>query len=486
MPKSSLRERTVSGLFWSFSNSILSQIIFFIVGLILARILSPSEFGLIGMITVFLAVSQSLMDSGFGQALIRKTDATGNDYSTVFYYNLAIGLILYFVLFISAPSIAKFYNEPELKKITRVLCLVLIINSFGLIQRTILIKSMKFRQETSIVFISSISSGLVAIFLALKGYGVWSLVWKSLVVTFLQVLLYWSFSKWHPILVFSRNSFRELFSFGSRLMLSGLIETLFRNVYLLIIGKFFSSQDLGYYTKAEQFSNLPSKGITGMVQKVSYPALSQVQNDHNKLKEGYKKIIQSTMFISFFGMMLLAAIAKPLVIVLIGVKWIPSVQYLQLLCFVGMLYPLHALNLNMLNVKGRSDLFLRLEIIKKILAIPVIMAGIFLSISAMIVGMLLLSVISYFINSYYSGRLINYPVREQVIDILPTLLGAALTSGTVFTVSLLLSLTPFKLLVTQIITGIVVTLVFSESSRNSGYTEIKAILAERVFSRFKN
>ena len=302
MTQATLKQRTVSGLFWSLSNNILSQSIFFIVGLLLARMLSPSEFGLIGMITVFLAISQSFVDSGFGQALIRKTDATSEDYSTVFYFNLAIGLIFYTVLFLSAPAISKFYNEPELKLITRVLCLVLIINSFGFIQRTILIKNMEFRRETTIVFISSVSSGLVAIFLAFKGFGVWSLVWKSLVITLLQVLLYWSFSKWRPLFVFSRNSFRELFSFGSRLMVSGLIETIFRNAYLLVIGKFFSSQDLGYYSRAEQFSNLPSRGITEMVQKVSYPALSQVQNDHVKLKAGYKKIIQATMFISFFGM----------------------------------------------------------------------------------------------------------------------------------------------------------------------------------------
>jgi O-antigen/teichoic acid export membrane protein len=290
----------------------------------------------------------------------------------VFYFNLAVSIFFYFLLFFAAEPISHFYNEPQLKLIVQVTGIGLIINAFGIVQRARLIKRIDFKLQTRITIIASIVSGIIGIIMAFRGYGVWSLVTKSLTGFVLTSFLLWLWNRWKPDFMFSLNSFKEMFSFGYKLLLSGLIDTLYRNIYLLIIGKYFSATELGFYSRADQFNSLPSSNITAIIQRVSYPVLSEIQDDIPKLKAAYQKMIKSTMLITFLLMFGLAAVAKPMIIVLIGGKWLPSVIYLQLLCFVGMFYPLHAINLNMLNVLGRSDLFLKIEMIKKILAIPVI------------------------------------------------------------------------------------------------------------------
>ncbi|MBN2863665.1 MAG: MOP flippase family protein [Bacteroidales bacterium] len=477
---SSLKQKTISGLFWSFSDNAASQLIHFVVGIILARILSPAEFGLVGMITIFIAVSQSFVDSGFQQALIRKKDADNTDFSTVFYFNLAVGVFFYLVLFLSSGLISRFYEEDQLTGIIRVFGLVIVINSIALIQRVRLSKSINFKLQTKISIASSVISGSVGIYMAYNGFGVWSLVWRTLINQFLQAILLWIFSKWSPVLKFSSGSLKQMFSFGSRLLISGLLDTIYKNINLLVIGKFFSAADLGFYSRADQFQKLPSANITSTVQRVSYPILAQVQDEPARLREAYRKIIKSTMFISFSALIAMAAIAKPMVIVLIGEKWLPSVLFLQMLCFAGMLYPLHAINLNMLNVKGRSDLFLRLEIIKKLLAVPVIIIGILFGIKVMIAGMILNSFLSYFINSYYSGRLINYPLKEQVIDILPSFFISTLTGAILITPSLLFDSHYTMILFGQVIAGILIIVVLSEITRNDAYLEMKKIVIDKV------
>ena len=452
----------------------------FIVGLVLARILSPAEFGLVGMITVFLAVSQSLVDSGFGQALIRKKEADETDYSTVFYFNFSAGLIIFLLFYFSAPSIARFYEQPELTDIARALGIIILINATIITQRTRLTRTVNFRQLMKVNLTAAVISGVVAIVMALNGFGVWSLVWRSITGSAVQAILLWYTNKWIPSLKFSRASFKSLFSFGSRLLVSGLIDTLYRNIYLLIIGKFFSAAELGYYTRADQFSRLASQNLTGTLQRVSYPVLSMVQDENERLKAGYKKLISSTMFITFFLMMGMAAVARPMIIVLIGEKWLPSVEYLQLLCLSAMLFPLHALNLNILNVKGRSDLFLRLEVIKKILAVPVILAGIFMGIREMLVGMIILSFVTYFINSYYSGRLINYPVREQIADILPSFVLALLVSFCILIISLLINLNPILLLTVQLVVLTILMIFLSRLFRLKAYLDIREILVDKI------
>ena len=476
----SLRQKTVSGLSWSFIDSISGQGIQFIVGIILARMLTPREFGLIGMITIFIAVSESFINSGFSSALIRKKECTQADYSTVFFYNLTAGAIFFTILLFSAPAISGFFKEPELKPIIQVLGAVLIIDSATIIQRTILTKQINFKLQTRISVIAALGSGAMAIGMAYSGFGVWSLVAQRLCKQAINSFLLWLWNKWKPIAVFSRQSFRELFGFGSKLLASGLIDTIYRNVYYLIIGKFFSAKELGYYTRADQFNALPSQSLTGVIGRVSYPILSSIQDDANRLKASYQQLIRSTMFITFTLMVGMAAVAEPMVVGLIGEKWKPAVIYLQMLCFTGMLYPLHALNLNMLQVKGRSDLFLRLEVIKKILAVPVIVIGIFWGIRVMVAGMMLNSVISLYINSYWSGRMIGYPFRQQISDILPSFSLSLAMAISVYLLGLILTYAPILNLLIQVTAGAAFILVFSEMAKFKDYLFIKEIVMERL------
>lgn len=476
----SLKKKTISGLIWSFTDSLANQGLTFIIGIILARLLTPKEFGLIGMITIFIAVSESFINSGFSQALIRKNDCTETDLSTTFFFNMAAGILFFILLFITAPLVSSFFKEPQLIILIRVLGAVLIIDAFTIVQRTTLTRRIDFKLQTKVSVISTGFSGIVSISMAFTGFGVWSLVAKTISQRMMNSFLLWLWNKWRPLLVFSRRSFRDLFSFGSKLLASGLIDTIYRNVYYLIIGKYFSAQELGFYTRADHFKDLPSKNINNVISRVSYPVLSQLQDDPVKLKAGYKKIIKSTMFVTFILMTGLAAIAEPLVITLIGEKWRQSIIYLQLLCFVGAMYPLHALNLNMLNVQGRSDLFLKLEIIKKLLAIPTIVIGIICGIQVMIFGMWFNTIFAYYLNSYYSGRFISYSMREQINDIIPSLLTSLFMGIIVFFIGLLLPLGSFLKLVIQVIAGGILVLTISELTRNDAYFYIKEIVLNKL------
>jgi len=476
-----LKQKTISGLLWSFIDSFASQGIQFIVGIVLARILSPREFGLIGMLTIFIAVSQSFIDSGFTSALIRKKDCTQNDYSTIFYYNILISILFYSLLFIFSGPISQFFKEPQLKLLIKILGIGLLLNSIAIIQKTILTKEINFKLQMRVSLIASIGSGIFAISMAFNGYGVWSLVVLTLSRFGFTTIFLWVWSTWKPDWVFSRSSFKELFSFGSKLLVSGLIDTIYRNLYYLIIGKYFSAVELGYYTQADQFQSLPSQNLNGIISRVSFPVLSSIQNDKIRLIEAYKKIIKSTMLVTFVLMMGLAAIAKPLVLVLIGEKWLPAVIYLQMLCFVGMLYPLHALNLNMLQVQGRSDLFLRLEIIKKVIAIPVIVIGVIYGIKTMIVGLMINSIIAYFLNSYWSGKFIGYSTSQQIKDILPSFYVGAFVGLVVFIVGYLINTSDMLKLIIQLSLGIVLTIGISEIVHIADYKYIKGIMIEKLF-----
>ncbi|WP_319481176.1 MOP flippase family protein [uncultured Draconibacterium sp.] len=481
-----LKQKTINGLFWSFIDSFANQGVQFIVGIVLARILSPREFGLIGMLTIFIAISQSFVDSGFSNALIRKKNCTQEDYSTVFYFNLLVGLVFYFLLFVSAGSISNFFNEPQLNLLLKVLGIGVLLNAIGIIQRTILTKEINFKLQTRVSIVASIGSGTIAITMALMDYGVWSLVGLTLARFGLNTLFLWIWAKWKPLKVFSKESFNELFAFGSKLLISGLIDTIYRNVYYLIIGKYFSAIELGYYTRANQFKAFPSQNLNSIIGRVSYPVLSSIQDDKEKLRLAYQKIIRTTMLVTFCLMLGMAAVAKPMILTLIGEKWLPSVIYLQMLCFVGMFYPLHALNLNMLQVQGRSDLFLRLEIIKKILAIPTIIIGIFFGIKLMIAGMMVNTLIAYYLNSYWSGKMIGYSFGQQVKDIFPSLLLALLMAATVFILGNFLELAPIMKLFIQVLCGIVFIFAVGELSRFNDYIYLKSLVFEKISTFRKN
>ena len=434
------------------------------------------------MITIFIAISNSIIDSGFSNALIRKTRIERVDYNTVFYFNLTVSILIYVLLHLAAPAISVFFKEPVLLAVIRIIGWVLIINALAIIPRTQFVRNVDFKTQTKVSLISSISSGVIGIGMALGGMGVWSLVGQQLSRQFLNTLFLWVYSKWHPVWEFSTESFKELFGFGSKLLLSGLLNTIYKNIYYIVIGRFYTSAQLGQYTRAEQFNMIFSSNLTSVVQRVSYPVLSSIQEESERLREAYRKVIKITMLITFACMLGLAAVAKPLILILIGEKWLPAVYFLQIICFSGMLYPLHAINLNILQVKGRSDLFLKLEIIKKIIAVGPIVVGIIYGIECMLWGGVLISFIAYFLNSYYSANLINYPTSEQIKDILPTFLTSFVVAVFMWSVSFW-NISVYALLPIQILVGISLALFIYERLYLDEYLEVKQLVLSALKRR---
>ena len=363
----SLKQKTVTGIIWSTLERFSVQGIQFLVMIIMARMLTPDDYGLVGMLAVFIAVSQSLIDSGFSQALIRKQDRTETDNSTVFYFNIVVGFLLYGILFVAAPLIADFYNEPQLTAITRVIGLSVLFNSFVVVQRALLTIKIDFKTQAKAATAAAVISGIVGIWMAYSGYGVWAIVAQQLINLGINALALWILTSWRPRCTYSWQSFHQLFGFGSKLLASGLIDTIYQNIYLIIIGKLFSASDLGYYTRAHQFTDFPSSNLTGIIQRVTYPVLCSIQNEDERLANVYRRFLRISAFVIFPLMMGLAAVAKPLILILLKEQWLFTASLLSIICFQMMWYPVHAINLNLLKVKGRSDLFLKLEIYKKII-----------------------------------------------------------------------------------------------------------------------
>ena len=340
MGTDALKKKTLTGLFWTFTEVISNQGIQFLIQIFLARLILPEEFGLIGMITVFIAISNSIIDSGFSNALIREKEVNQNDYSTVFYFNLITAIVIYVILYFSSPMISVFFAQPKLSLILRVLAITIIINAFGIIPRAILTRKINFKAQMIINISSSLVSGFIAIILAYKGFGIWSLVFRTIIMQFMQALMLSIVNKWRPSLVFSKNSFEKLFGFGWKLLVSGLIDTIYNNLYYMVIGKMYSASDLGYYTNAQKLRDIAATSISTAVQKVSYPVLSCMQNEEEVLKNMYKKIIKSSVYITFPVMFGLAIVARPLILILFGDNWSKSIIYFQILCLAGMLLSL--------------------------------------------------------------------------------------------------------------------------------------------------
>ncbi|TWV15131.1 lipopolysaccharide biosynthesis protein [Bacteroidaceae bacterium HV4-6-C5C] len=475
MQERSLKTKAVKGVAWSFLDNIASSGITFLIGLILARLLTPEEYGIMAMITIFIAISNSIVDSGFSSALIRKTDIKPIDYNTVFYFNLVVSFVLYCILYVLSPSISIFFKEPILIGITRVIGCILIINALAIIPRTIFVRQVDFKTQTKVSIISSVLSGVVGVGMALSGMGVWSLVGQQLARQLLNTFFLWIYCKWKPLWEFSISSFKEMFGFGSKLLLSGLLDTIYNNIYYLVIGRFYSSAQLGQYTRSEQFNSVFSSNLTSVVQRVSYPVLSSIQDEPKRIREAYRKIIRNTMLVTFACMLGLAAVAKPLIIVLIGEKWSVAASYLSIICFSGMLYPLHAINLNILQVKGRSDLFLKLEILKKIIAIIPIILGVFWGIETMLWSSFLISCIAYLMNSYYSSTLIGYSTQNQIKDLLPSFFISFFVAICMWGMTFL-KISAFILLPLQCLLGIFLAIFIYEKMKLDEYIEIKKLL----------
>ena len=442
-----LKERSISGFKWSALERFSSQGVSFIISIVIARILLPEDYGLVGMIGIFLGIANVFVDGGFGTALIRKQNRSELDLSTVFYYNVVISIVFYLILYISAPWIAKFYATAELIPVTRVVGLNIIFGALGTIHKTRLTIAIDLKTQTKISLISILITGALGIYLAYNEFGVWALIFQSLGSTVISTGLMWYYEHWKPALVFSLSSFKELFGFGSKLMLSGLLDTVYTNIYQMVIGKKYNAADLGFFTRASGIAQLPSSEATGVIQRVTFPILSEIQEDISRLSLNYRRLLKMSAFIIFPVMTILAALGEPLIKILLTDKWLPAVPLLQVLCFGYMLHPIHAINLNLLQVKGRSDLFLRLEIVKKLMITVVLFISFSFGVFAICMGTVLVSIIALVINTYYTGKLINLGFWKQAKDIYPYLIISGLAGAMAFATTLILDNSYSQLLV---------------------------------------
>jgi teichuronic acid exporter len=415
----SLKKHALRGFIWSFSQQFSTQLITFSVQLILARILMPSEFGLIGMLTVFIGVGTALFEGGMTSSLIRVSTVDTRDYSTVFFFNLGVSVLIYLLFFLSAPYIALFYKQPMLTSIARIYGLSFVFFAFGTVQNTILTKEMKFKKQTMITFPALLIGSLVGILFAYSSYGVWSLVYSMLITNLLTSVFLWFSSDWRPQFIFDVDKFRLHFHFGYKMTLSSLLDTIFTNIYQIIIGRLYSPVLVGYYTRANSLMMLPVGNVSGALNKVVFPLFAKVQDDIPALRAAYKKIMLVVLFVITPIIVLMALLADQLVVFLFTEKWLPIVPIFQIICFSGILYPLHLYNLLILQVKGRSDLFLRLEIVKKVILVAIIVISIFYGFTALLVGYVIASIVALFINTYYAGSMIDYTMKKQLLDILP-------------------------------------------------------------------
>lgn len=471
----SIRAQTISGVLWSSVERFSVQGMQLIVMLVMARLLSPEEFGLVGMLTIFMAISQSFIDSGFSNALIRKLDRSEVDYSTVFYFNIVVGVICYLILFLAAPLIANFYKQPILVPLTRLLAISLVINSMTVVQRARFTVKVDFKTQAKASFLAVLVSGVVGIVMAYKGAGVWALVVQQIINGAINMaVLYWM-AHWKPLWVYSWKSFKELFSFGGKLLLSGLIDTIYRNIYLIVIGKVFTPADLGYYTNAQRLSEFPSANISGILGRVTYPILSGIQDDNERLRSVYRQYLKLSAFVVFPLMVGLAALSEPVIELVLGEQWLPAVPLLQVLCFSMMWYPIHAINLNLLQVKGRSDLFLRLEIIKKVVGVIILIITIPYGVIAMCVGGIFSSIFCLAINTFYTGKLIGVGFIKQMEDLMPILLQSLVMGGFVFFIAAYLSSAYIKVIL-GILVGVLVYIAYSYLAKRKEYELIKGLI----------
>ena len=412
----SVRKQLSHGVLWNFIEKILTEGAQFVIGIILARLLLPSDFGLIGMLAVFVAISNVFIYGGLGQALIQKKDCSDIDYSTSFVVNIVISVVIYIILFISSPWIADFYHEPVLKDLTRVLALNFVLGSFNIVQRARLVSQVDFKSLAKIRVSSVIVAGIIGVVMAYSGFGVWALVGQTISATLLQIFVFPFFSKWKPSLLFSKESFRNLFGFGSKLMITGVYSVIINNISTICIGRAYRSSQLGFYTRASQFSQLISFTVNDVLGNVTFPVLSHLQDDKDHMVSVYRKVLYLTAMVIFPIMILCTLLAKPIIIILLTEKWLPCVVLMQWLFLARMFTPLSSVNMNILNAVGRSDLFMKLDFSKAPLIILTLVITIPISVEAICIGTFVNSFICFFVNAYLPGRMFGYGAWQQIKD----------------------------------------------------------------------
>ncbi len=468
-----LKTKTAKGVGWGFADNILGLGITAAANIILARILSPADFGIIGMTAIFMTLSTSLVDSGFTGALTRKKDAVKADFDTVFYFNLAVSCLLYAVLFFCSSFIAMFFREPILVPVIRILGISLVINAFGIVQKIILVRRIDFRTQAWISLVSSFAAAVAAVAMAFYGFGVWSLVVLQVGKLAVNTILLWSVSKWHPGLCFSRKSFRDMFSFGGRLLITSIISTIWSEMYSFIIGKMYSSSVLGQYSRADKVKNMVTSNVSSVMQKVSYPVLASIQDEGERQINVYRKVLKTTVLISFTAVFGVWAVAGPFILTVFGDQWLPAVGYLRIMCFSGLFLPLMMCSANVINADGRSDITLVLEILKTVMGLIPVVFGIIFSVEALLWSMVGVSFILFVVHAAYVSKVIHYSVGRQLADILPTLC-VSIVMALIVNAMNMLAIPQWLLLLLQICAGgTIVVLAYEFVYKSTEYRDIK-------------
>jgi O-antigen/teichoic acid export membrane protein len=476
----SFKAKTVNALSWSMVQEFSQRGLQLAIGILLARLLGPKEFGLLAMLTIFVAVAQALVESGFGSALIQRKELTIADECSVFYFNVFAGLCLAGFLCLVAPLIAAFYLQPALTSLTRVWSVVLVINSFGVVQSALMVRELNFKGQAVISVMSTGVSGAVGLSLAWSGWGVWSLVWQQITFGSVRACLLWLLNSWRPRWLFSYQSLREMFGFGSGMVAASLVDTAFENLYSVVIGKFYTPIALGFYNRAYTLQDAASRLLSAIANRVTFPVFSQLQHDSARLKRGLQKAMTTLAFAQFPLMIGLAVVARPMVLLLLGEKWEPCIPYLQLLCFAGLSYPMHLLNLNVLMARGRSDLFFRLVLIRRALVVVNIVTTFHWGVLAMVWGQVIISVISYFVNSYYTRRFAGYSIPEQLRDVFPYLTASVVMGIVVAFVNLPLPAGHIAQFALKVCVGAIVYWAICSGFRLPALGEIMAIIRRRT------
>lgn len=471
----SLKKDTTKGVFWSLIERFGTQGVQFLVMLVMARLLSPNDYGVVGMLVVFVSIAQAFVDGGFSQALIRKKDRTEVDNSTVFYFNIVVSVLIYLIFYLFAPFVSKFYNMPTLTPFMRVICLSIIINAFGVVQRALFNANIDFKAQAKASLIAIVISGVIGISLAFRGFGPWALVWQQLSNLVVNTLFLWIYSEWRPILAYSWKSFNELFSFGSKLLATSLLNAIYNNIQTIVIGKLYAAKSLGLYSRATHFADLPSQQFTSVFMRVTFPVLCKVQDDLDRLTSVYRRMLRVSAYIVFPLLIGMAAVAHPMIEVFLGKQWIECAYMLQIICFAKMWYPIHAINLDILQVSGRSDLFLKIEIYKKIVSLTLLALSAPFGIIAMCYSNLLSSLICLYINTYYSSKILGISLQSQLKDLFPTI-SLAIVMFTIVQIIIFFISNVFAQLIVGIIVGVVVYVSLSYILR---FTEFKELISLR-------
>lgn len=475
----SLKEKTVGALSWSLVQEIAQRGMQFVIGIFLARLLGPVEFGLVAMLTIFITIGGALAESGFGSAIIQRKELTAADTSSAFFGNVLFSLCLTVTLWIAAPLIARFYDQSALTSLTRAWSVVLVINSFGVVQSALMVRDLNFKGQAVVTVLSTGISGVVGLTLAWRGWGAWSLVWQQITFAFVRACVLWLSNRWRPSFLLSRSSFSNLFAFGSRMVAASVVDTLFENLYSVVIGKIYSPLTLGFYNRAYTLQDTVSRLLSAIANRVTFPVFSQLQEDSDRLRRGLRKATTTLVFAQFPMMVGLAAIARPLVIVLLGEKWEPCVSSLQILCFAGLFYPMHLLNLNVLMAKGRSDLYFRVVLIRRTLVVLNILLTFDWGILPMVWGQAVISVVSLFVNAYYTRELAGYSLPAQIRDVAPYLIASIAMGGVVVAVALPDSFSVASICAIKICSGALVYLAICSGFRLTALSEIASILRRK-------